>query len=94
MVECVHQESGHSNSVSAYKSWNVPKRKQNRRVEDTSGVSLESAAIIDGAIYCRVVVDPILKIEENTYDLDQNEYFVLLAAGSSLKSINFFFFCG
>jgi len=86
VVECVHEESGRSNSVSAYKSWNVPNRKQNRRVEDLSGVNLDSASIIDGAIYCKVVVDPILKVEDSTYDLDNNDYFVLLAAGASLKS--------
>lgn len=85
VVECVHQESGRSNSVSAFKSWNVPNRKQNRRVEDSAGVNLESAAIIDNAIYCKVTVDPILKVDENTYNLDSDEYFVLLAAGSSLK---------
>lgn len=49
-------------------------------------MNLESASIIDGAIYCKIVVDPILKIEDNTYDLDNNNYFVLLAAGASLKS--------
>jgi len=86
VVECVHEESGRSNSVSAYKSWNVPNRKQNRRVEDLSGVNLESASIIDGAIYCKVVVDPVLKVEDSTYDLDNSDYFVLLAAGASLKS--------
>jgi len=86
VVECVHEESGRSNSVSAYKSWNVPNRKQNRRVEDLSGVNLDSASIIDGAIYCKVVVDPVLKVEDSTYDLDNNDYFVLLAAGASLKS--------
>lgn len=85
VVECVHEESGRSNSVSAYKSWNVPNRKQNRRVEDTSGVNLESAAIIDNAVYCKVAVDPMLRVEDNTYDLDEDEYFILLAAGSSLK---------
>lgn len=88
VVECVHEESGRSNSVSAYKSWNVPNRKQNRRVEDLSGVNLESASIIDGAIYCKIVVDPVLKIEDNTYDLDNNDYFVLLAAGASLKTFS------
>jgi len=86
VVECVHQESGRSNSVSAFKSWNVPGRKQNRRVEDSTGVDLERAAFIDGTIHCKMVVDSVLKIEENTYDLDRNDYFVLLAAGSSLKS--------
>lgn len=84
-MECVHEESGRSNSVSTYKSWNVPNRKQNRRTEDLSGVNLDNAAIIDNAIYCKVMVDPIVKIEDNTYDLDSDEYFVLLAAGSSLK---------
>lgn len=83
MVECTHQESGRS--VSVFKSWNVPKRKQNRRIEDLAGVNLESAAIIDGAIYCKVLVDSIIQMEDTEYDLKRNEYFVLLAAGSSLK---------
>lgn len=85
-MECVHEESGRSNSVSAYKSWNAPNRKQNQRVEDLSGVTLESASFVDGAIYCKVVVDPILKWEDHTYDLDNSDYFVLLAAGATLKS--------
>uniref|UniRef100_A0A2H8TDL1 Putative ferric-chelate reductase 1 n=1 Tax=Melanaphis sacchari TaxID=742174 RepID=A0A2H8TDL1_9HEMI len=88
VVECVHKESGRSNSVSVYKSWNVPNRKQNQRVEDLSGVSLDSASIIDGAIYCKIVVDSVFKVEDNTYDLDNNDYFVLLAAGASLKTFS------
>lgn len=71
--------------MSVYKSWNVPKRKQNRRVEDLSGVNLESAAIVDGAIYCKVLVDPVIQIDDNIYNLNTDEYFILLAAGSSLK---------
>jgi hypothetical protein len=77
--------NGRSNSVNAYKSWNVPNRKQNQRVEDLSGVSLESAAYVDNAIYCKVVVDSVFKVEDNVYNLDDDDYFVLLAAGSSLK---------
>lgn len=88
VVECVHQESGRSNSVSAFKSWNAPNRKQNRRIEDSTGVNLENALVVDGAIYCKIVVDPILRVEENTFNLDDDEYFVLLAAGSSLKRMH------
>lgn len=84
-MECVHQETGRSNSVSMYKSWNVPNRKQNQRVEDATGVELMSAAFIDGAIYCKVIVDPVFKVADKTFDLDKDEYFVLLAAGASLK---------
>lgn len=85
MIECVHQDNGVSNTVNSYKSWNLPNRKQNKRVDDTSGVAMESAVVIDGAIHCKLVVEPRFEIEENSYDLDENEYFVLLAAGSSLK---------
>ncbi|XP_025420155.1 putative ferric-chelate reductase 1 homolog [Sipha flava] len=85
VVECAHEVNGRSNSVNAYKSWNVPNRKQNQRVEDLSGVSLESAAYVDNAIYCKVVVDSVFKVEDNVYNLDDDDYFVLLAAGSSLK---------
>ncbi|VVC24734.1 Hypothetical protein CINCED_3A009275 [Cinara cedri] len=88
VVECVHQESGRSNSVSMYKSWNVPNRKQNQRIEDSTGVELVSAAFIDGAIYCKVIVDPVFKVDEKTFDLDKDEYFVLLAAGASLKAFS------
>lgn len=84
-MECVHQETGRSNSVSMYKSWNVPNRKQNQRVEDSTGVELMSAAFTDGAIYCKVIVDPVFKVADSTFDLDKDEYFVLLAAGASLK---------
>ncbi|XP_050523392.1 putative ferric-chelate reductase 1 homolog [Daktulosphaira vitifoliae] len=85
VIECVHEESGRGSSVSAYKSWNVPFRKQNKRVDDLFGVNLDSAAIVDGAIYCKVSLDSLIKIEDRTYDLDREEYFVLLASGSSLK---------
>lgn len=46
---------------------------------------MESAVVIDGAIHCKLVVEPRFEIEENLFDLDENEYFLLLAAGSSLK---------
>ncbi|XP_050442083.1 putative ferric-chelate reductase 1 homolog isoform X2 [Adelges cooleyi] len=85
VMECVHEESSRGSSINAYKSWNVPNRKQNRRVEDLSGVNLDSAAIIDGAIYCKISIDPMIKFEEKSYDLDRDEHFVLLAAGSALK---------
>jgi len=88
VIECVHQISDGIESVSVYKSRNIPGRRQNRRVEGSAGVILESTAVIDDAIYCEVTVDPVLKIEENTYDLDRNDYFFLLAAGTSLKSMH------
>lgn len=33
MVECVHEDADAENGVKAYRSWNVPGRKQNRREE-------------------------------------------------------------
>lgn len=88
VIECVHQISNGIESVNVYKSRNVPGRRQNRRVEGSTGVTLETTAVIDDAIYCEVTVDPVLKIENNTYDLDRNDYFFLLAAGSSLKNFS------
>jgi len=89
VIECVHQVKDNIESVNVYKSWNVPGRRQNQRVEGSEGVSLDRTTVIGDAIYCEVTVDPVLKIEKNTYDLDRDDYFFLLAAGSSLKSTRY-----
>lgn len=87
VIECARQTNYGIESASVYKSRNVPGRRQNRRVEGSAGVTLERAVVVDDAIYCEVTLDHVLKIEENTYDLDRDDYYFLLAAGTSLKGV-------
>lgn len=83
VMECVREESG-GGSIRAFNSWNIPNDKGNKRI-GADGINLLNSSSIDGSIYCKFTRDPIHRIEGTLFDMTKNQYFLLLAAGSSLK---------
>ncbi|CAH0382734.1 unnamed protein product [Bemisia tabaci] len=89
VIEC---EGGDDGRVQAFRSWNVPNNKKNvRRPEDQVDFSLQRSLRSDGAIACSLVLSSQFSaLDSETFrpiqfDLDNNEYHALLAAGSALK---------
>lgn len=42
---------------------------------------------VDGSVYCQIVHDAVVTIQEHVFDLNKMEYHILLAAGTRLKSM-------
>lgn len=82
VMECVREDS--TGSIKAYNSWNVPNDKANKRV-GVDGIHLLNSSSVDGSIYCKFTRDPVHRVEGQQFDLNKEQYFLLLAAGSSLK---------
>ncbi|XP_065209987.1 putative ferric-chelate reductase 1 homolog [Planococcus citri] len=81
VYECVEE----GNNVYPYRSWNAPNLKRNNRLDPRiygdSGISLTSSLIADGYIYCKIRIDPVTNIQNKRFDLNNNEYYLLLASG-------------
>ncbi|XP_054279295.1 putative ferric-chelate reductase 1 homolog [Macrosteles quadrilineatus] len=88
VVECVHEDADAENGVKAYRSWNIPGIKRNRREERQSGFSLVRGVYVDGTVYCRLHHDAIVTVQDKTFNLDKTPYNLLLAAGTDLKPNN------
>uniref|UniRef100_A0A1B6DIZ9 Ferric-chelate reductase 1 homolog n=1 Tax=Clastoptera arizonana TaxID=38151 RepID=A0A1B6DIZ9_9HEMI len=85
VVECVHDANSPSNSVRAYMSWNEPGSKSNVRKRQL-GINLLNGTYVDGILYCRFTRDPRTIVEDVTFDLVNDQYHILLAAGSSVRA--------
>ncbi|KAM7341744.1 putative ferric-chelate reductase 1 homolog isoform 2-T2 [Cochliomyia hominivorax] len=46
---------------------------------------LIEGSFVNGVIYCKVERDPVTKVGNHVFDLQNNKYYLLVAAGSSLK---------
>ena len=58
--------------------------------QEQKGFTLKKGMYVDGSIYCQIVHDPVVTVQENVFDLTKTEYHILLAAGSRLKSMFFY----
>lgn len=87
VVECVHEDNT-ATGIKAYRSFNTPNRKQNIRQEEQKGFTLKKGMYVDGSVYCQIVHDPVITVQENVFDLNKMEYHILLAAGTRLKTNN------
>ncbi|XP_017300331.1 putative ferric-chelate reductase 1 homolog [Diaphorina citri] len=85
VVECVNEDLSRGTIVKAYRSFNIPNAKQNRRFDDQEGVELLEGSFYDGDLYCKVNHVAKIAVQDKEYDLNNNEYHLLLAAGSALK---------
>ncbi|KAL1114933.1 hypothetical protein AAG570_007756, partial [Ranatra chinensis] len=84
VVECVNEGDG---TVKAYMSWNVPGKKENRRKGlNQAYINLVNGSVVDGYIYCKFTRQILTTVEQKSYDLTKDKYFLLLASGSALKS--------
>lgn len=83
VVECVYDGSS---SVKAYLSWNRPGEKSNMRTKNQLGINFINGSYVDGVLYCMFTRDPKSSVEGKTFDLINDKYHILVAAGSSLKA--------
>ncbi|CAA9996609.1 unnamed protein product [Nesidiocoris tenuis] len=82
VMECVQER----NAIKLYSSWNKPGEKANTREKvNQSILKLINSSYTDGVIYCEFTRDASSQIMSTSFDLIKNQYFLLLAAGSSLK---------
>lgn len=84
VFDCVRED----NSVRAYRSWNQPGTKHNERLQEQTDFSLINGFYVDGVIYCKLKVNPTVYVENTKYDLNRDEYYIMLAVGSKLKENN------
>lgn len=86
VLECVHEGGNDSNSIKAYRSWNIPNMKQNRRTdEEQTGFKLLEGLYSEGDVFCKVGFDIETEVEGVKFNLEKTAYYILLAAGKSLK---------
>lgn len=50
-----------------------------------SGINLLNGTYVDGTLYCRFIREVKTVVEGKTFDLLNDQYHILLSAGSSLK---------
>lgn len=55
--------------------------------QNQNGITLLNSSYIDGTIYCNVLRDAVTKVEGVNFDLIRLKYFLLIAAGTSLKGM-------
>ncbi|XP_066996318.1 putative ferric-chelate reductase 1 homolog [Anabrus simplex] len=82
VIECANDGSG-SKGVNAYMSWNPGKF--NQRLSDNitnNAIELLTGTAADGTLHCKVSRSEVTEIMGRTYDLANNKYFLLLAAGN------------
>lgn len=53
--------------------------------QDDTGVTMIKGLYTDGAIYCKLRVEPVTFVSDRRFDLNNQQYFLLLAAGSGLS---------
>ncbi|KAK9732358.1 Reeler domain [Popillia japonica] len=84
VVECVKDRNG---GVKAYMSWTSPRPNLGvSRPREQKGIQMLSSSIEDGVIYCRVQRDAVTTVNNRLFDLINNKYILLVAAGKSVES--------
>lgn len=55
--------------------------------QGNSGVTLISSVVADGVIYCKIRIESVTYVQNKKFDLNNNEYYLLLAAGREAGKI-------
>ncbi|KAJ8971790.1 hypothetical protein NQ314_000536 [Rhamnusium bicolor] len=84
VIECVKRGSG----VASYMSWTSSSPYSAVRLNNPQlGIQLLNSSIIDDVIYCKVRRDVITNVNGRTFDLINDKYNLLIAAGSSVNDV-------
>ncbi|KAK5648790.1 hypothetical protein RI129_003682 [Pyrocoelia pectoralis] len=82
VVECVNEGNG----VKAYLSWTIPRPNLGVfRVANQEGIKLVNHSLIDDTLYCKVLRDAKTRVNNVDFDLINNKYHLLVAAGKRIK---------
>ncbi|TMW54575.1 hypothetical protein DOY81_000369 [Sarcophaga bullata] len=84
VIECVPQ-NGQVNMYSSLTSGKKTGYGVTRLGVPQNTARLIEGSVINGVIYCKVERDPITKVGDRVFDLENKPYYLLLAAGKSLK---------
>lgn len=83
MMECAVDDS---NKVDVYMSYNAKIQYGNTRLNNLKDkVKLISSSYTDGNIDCTFTREPNTTVGDKIYDLTKDEYYLLIAVGTSLK---------
>ncbi|KAL0279216.1 UNVERIFIED_CONTAM: hypothetical protein PYX00_000821 [Menopon gallinae] len=83
VMECV---ADGGNKVDVFMSYNIPDGKNNQRLNELNDkLNLLSSRYDNGKLYCKFSRDTVTTVKGKRYDLANDEYYLLLAAGTSLK---------
>ncbi|KAJ9583131.1 hypothetical protein L9F63_022523, partial [Diploptera punctata] len=85
VVECVRSPSNPTN-VQPFMSWNTGYKNKRSLVQD--GITLKNSSYVNGVIYCKFVRDPVTTVEGETFDLINDKYHLLIAAGANVGDNN------
>ncbi|GJQ82659.1 hypothetical protein Trydic_g19676 [Trypoxylus dichotomus] len=84
VMECVKDKNG---GVKAYMSWTTPRPSLGVfRPKDQKGMKLLNSSVEDGVIYCRIQRDDVTTVNNRKFDLINNKYILLVAAGSDVET--------
>lgn len=83
VLECVNEGNG----VKAYLSWTTPRPNLGvfRVANNQEGIKLVNHSLIDDTLYCKVLRDAKTRVNNVDFDLINNKYYLLVAAGKRTK---------
>ncbi|XP_059224933.1 putative ferric-chelate reductase 1 homolog isoform X2 [Stomoxys calcitrans] len=84
-LECVPQNGKVSMFSSLTSAPPAGQYGANRAVVPQSSARLIESSVVNGVIYCKAQRDPMTKVGDKVFDLQNNKYFLLLASGTGLK---------
>lgn len=83
VMECV---ADGANKVDVFMSYNIADGKNNQRLNELNDkLNLISSRYDSGKLYCKFSRDTVTTVKGKRYDLANDEYYFLLASGTSLK---------
>ncbi|XP_046809531.1 putative ferric-chelate reductase 1 homolog isoform X1 [Lucilia cuprina] len=84
VIECIPQ-NGKVSMYSSLTSGKAAGYGVSRLGVPQNTARLVESSVVNGVIYCKVERDPVTKVGNRIFDLENNKYYLLLAAGSGLK---------
>lgn len=80
-IDCVQEPLG---TISVYKSWMLGRSAFRTGIDQTIISPIESR-LIDGRIYCKVKRDTVSIVNDELFDLYEDQFYLLLASGVQLR---------
>ncbi|XP_044737740.1 putative ferric-chelate reductase 1 homolog isoform X2 [Chrysoperla carnea] len=81
-IECVRDATG----LDAHMGYTVPRPNLNafRLPNSKYGITIKNVSAVDGGIYCRVVRDAKTTVQGKSYDLINDQFYIMIAAGDKV----------
>ncbi|KAF5280301.1 hypothetical protein FQR65_LT03110 [Abscondita terminalis] len=82
IIDCVNEQEG----VKAYMSWSTPRPKLGVFRVPADGIKFVSGSFVEDVIHCRVLRQVKTVVNNVTFDLINNKYYLLIASGTLMKN--------